>query len=186
MIKGFFFDLDGTLVDTHRANFEAYRKALSDHGIVITIEDFKKTIGKQAYDFLPELAPGLPSKTYENIGSRKAEYYKDLAHLSKLNQPLRQFVDYINKGHVVALVTTAKRRNAEVILKHHKLEGCFDFVVCADDVIKSKPSPEAYEVALKRSGLQADEVVAFEDSESGRQAAESAGIAVITIKDFAL
>jgi beta-phosphoglucomutase-like phosphatase (HAD superfamily) len=42
VIKGFFFDLDGTLVNTHEANFRAYRQAI------------REVVGKEANDELKE------------------------------------------------------------------------------------------------------------------------------------
>lgn len=185
MIQGFFFDLDGTLVDTHRANFEAYRRALAEFNVEITYEQFKKTIGHQAQTYLPWLAPGLASKEYKKIAERKAVHYQDVMHLTAANKSLLQFLNAIRPNHVVALVTTAKRENANAVLLHYGLADIFDVVVASDDVYASKPSPECYQLALKKVGLEAKEVIAFEDSSPGAAAAEAAGIAVVRIERFA-
>lgn len=184
MIKGFFFDLDGTLADTHAANFEAYRRALLDIHIAITFEDFKKTIGQQAQTFLPLLAPGLSKEEYAAIAARKATYYKNLVHLSVLNVHLLRLIHSLQSELTIALVTTAKRKNAEAVLRHHGIADIFDVIVTADDVETSKPSPECYHLALRTAGLKPSEVIAFEDSETGIKAAETAGIAVVVIRDF--
>lgn len=186
MIKGFFFDLDGTLVDTHGANFEAYRHALSDFGVELTFGAFKKSIGHQAKEFLPWFAPNLTAEQYEEVAQLKKRYYKDAAHISVLNEQLAQFISAIKPNHIVALVTTAKKENAETILRHHNLMALFDEIVTAEDVKVSKPSPDAYLIALEKTGLRADEVVAFEDSQPGIDAAKAASIAVIEVKDFQL
>ena len=47
-----------------------------------------------------------------------------------------------------------------------------------------KPNPEAYLLALHKTGLAADEVIAFEDSLKGEAAAIGAGINVIRIRNF--
>lgn len=186
MIKAFFFDLDGTLVDTHQANFEAYRHALADVGVTITHDDFKKSIGHQAQLFLRWFAPGLADEEYHAIADRKAKYYKDLMHLSVLNAQLVKFIEAVRPEHKIVLVTTAKRRNANAVLDHHKLTDTFDLIITAEDVTKSKPSPECYNLALSKTGLEASEVIAFEDSQPGIEAAETAGIPVVYIKDFVL
>jgi beta-phosphoglucomutase-like phosphatase (HAD superfamily) len=148
MIRGFLFDLDGTLVDTHKANYEAYKRALADFGLDLTWERFKPSIGHQAKAFLPKLAPGLTEEQYAEIRERKAKYYLELMH--------------------------------------HQLKDTFHKVITAGDVVHAKPDPEAYVLALKQLGLEPSEALAFEDSESGKQAAEAAGIQVIMIRDFAV
>lgn len=54
----------------------------------------------------------------------------------------------------------------------------------AEDVKVSKPSPECYELALKICNIKPSEALAFEDSQPGVEAAEKAGIPVITVSDF--
>lgn len=184
MIKGFFFDLDGTLVDTHQPNYEAYKCALHDFGVNISFEDFKQYIGEQARVFLPKLAPGLRPEEYAVIADKKAQYYKDVLHTSVLNVQLIRLIEDLQPDHTIALVTTAKKRNAEAVLTHHKLTRLFDFIITADDVKESKPSPESYQLALRNAGLTSSEALAFEDSETGMKAAEAAGIATVFIGKF--
>lgn len=184
IIKGVFFDLDGTLVDTHDANYQAYKAAIAKQGRIIDFEGFRQTIGMQAQDFLPMLAPGLSAGQYQSIATDKARFYKELIHATVPNRALIDFLKYISVHHIVVLVTTAKRANATAVLGHHGLDDIFTAIVTAEDVSQSKPSPEAYLLALNLVGLNADEVIAFEDSETGIQAAQAANIAVMKIRDF--
>lgn len=184
MIKGFFFDLDGTLVDTHRANFEAYRHALEDYGVAITFDEFKKSIGHQAKTFLPWFAPSLSSEELDEVAEKKKQFYKEYVHLSVPNTQLVELLKYLKPHHVIVLVTTAKRVNAEMMLTHHKLQDVFDQIITFEDVTNSKPSPESYQLALERTKLKPNEVIAFEDSPSGIAAASGAGIAVVEVRDF--
>lgn len=185
MIKGLLFDLDGTLVDTHIANYEAYRDALSDIGLDITYEDFKKSIGHQARTFLPWFAPGQTENVYAKISARKAVYYQRKMHRTRLNVKLKQFLEAMKPNHVIVLVTTAKRENAFAVLRHHNLEKMFDIIICAEDVKMSKPNPECYVKALNKAKLLPTEVIAFEDSEPGIVAAQAAGISgVVKVGEF--
>ena len=90
----------------------------------------------------------------------------------------------MKQAHVIVLVTTAKRANAQTVLRHHELEEYFDYVVTSDDVSASKPDPECYLLALQKCGIKPNEALAFEDSEPGILAAEAAGINVIRVGDF--
>jgi len=89
------------------------------------------------------------------------------------------------KHQLCVLVTTAKRENVASVLRHHDLAQYFTHIVSGDDVADHKPSPEAYQLALQKAGLQPQEVLAFEDSQSGIDSAEAAGIPVVQIKEFA-
>ena len=184
MIRGLLFDLDGTLVDTHQANFEAYRRALADCGVVLSHEAFMEVVGHQAMTFLPMLAPGLSQDEYRQITERKAVYYKEVIHLSVANTALIKFLDDAGGKNRTALVTSAKRGNAENVLQHHGLTDKFDLIITSDDVATSKPSPEPYLLALEKLGLKPEEAIAFEDSAVGVQAAEAAGIAVVPIGNY--
>jgi beta-phosphoglucomutase len=176
MIKGFFFDMDGTLVDTHEANYVAYKKALADFNIAI---------GQQANDFLPQLAPTLNRDDYDSLAAKKAEYYKESLELSKANAELVRFLHMISQDHVTVLVTTARPANAQAVLDRHNLKDYFDHVITNDDVRNSKPAPDCYEVALKKSGLSPNEVIVFEDSATGVSSAQSAGInSIVLVKSF--
>jgi beta-phosphoglucomutase-like phosphatase (HAD superfamily) len=42
MLKAIFFDLDGTLFFTRKANFLAYQKAFLTFGVNLTEEEYKK------------------------------------------------------------------------------------------------------------------------------------------------
>jgi HAD superfamily hydrolase (TIGR01509 family) len=186
VVQAFLFDLDGTLVDTHQANFEAYKKAFAHFDVRLTWEQFKPSIGRQAKVFVPILAPGLTEAQYAEIRDLKAKYYKGLLHLTQANGPLIELMRSLAMHYPTALVTTAQLQNANAILEHHRLADIFKIVITAADVEHAKPHPEGYVTALKQLGVQADDALAFEDSETGRQAAEAAGISVIMIKDFAV
>jgi len=185
-IKGFFFDLDGTLVDTHEANFRAYKQAAHDVIGAELGEDLKKRIkaGESSKDFLPSLLPEISDEQVSAVNTRKKEVYPDHLHVSELNAYLSHFLQQMSEHYITALVTTAKKDNAEAVLKAHGIDGYFNFKIFGHDVKAMKPDPEAYLLALEKAGLSADEVIAFEDSQKGIDAATAAGIKTIHIRNF--
>lgn len=185
-IKGFFFDLDGTLVDTHEANYGAYEKSVADlHGIHLE-EELKAHIksGMTSKDFLPLLISGITDDEVDAVNERKKEEYPNHLHKSIANEYLVRFLENIANHYVTVLVTTAKKANAEAVLKEHGIEDYFNFTIYGEDVDNTKPHPEAYIKALQLSGLHEDEVIVFEDSSKGIESAEAAGLNYIRIKDF--
>lgn len=186
VIKGFFFDLDGTLVDTHEANFYAYHEAIkSVKGIDMNaqLRDRIK-LGESSHTFLPELINDLTENELDTINAEKKKYYPKHLDKSSLNESLVGFLKKLSEHYTTVLVTTAKRTNAESVLKFHELDSFFTYSIYGDDVQVMKPHPEAYLKALEITGLKASEVIAFEDSNKGIEAATAAGINTIHIKDF--
>jgi len=185
LIKGFFFDLDGTLVDTYRADFLAYRDAVKD---VLDKEldeaAYAALHGMEIAAKLASLFPGVDPASIDKIRSVKKQAYLQYLNLTSLNVELVSFLKQLSRHHMCVLVTTAKKDNVSAILNHHGLDKLFEFIVSGDDVTRHKPDSEAYEIALQKSGLQPDQVLAFEDSKSGLESAEAAGISVVHIREF--
>jgi beta-phosphoglucomutase len=184
-IKGFFFDLDGTLIDTEEANFQAYQQAIfTICGVKITKANYKKIHGMAYKDFLPILVAGINDIDIDAISKQKKVLYKEQMHLTKPNMFLIEFLKRMADDYITCLVTTAKRDNANHVINAYGIKDIFNYKVFGDDVKQMKPDPEAYNVALAMSGLKPDEVIAFEDSQVGIRAANAAGISTIHIRSF--
>jgi len=186
LIKAFFFDLDGTLVDTHQANTSAYREAIK----FVTSEDAGDSLhayiknGESSKDFLPKVVKGIGADSIKSINDKKKDLYPAQLHESRLNEFLSNFLKQMYSHSDTVLVTTAKKDNALAVLRHHGLEEYFTYMIFGDDVDNMKPKPDAYLLALKLTGLKTDEVIAFEDSGKGIEAANAAGINVVHIRSF--
>jgi len=184
-IKAFFFDLDGTLVNTYEADFLAYQDAILEvTGFSITQPDFAKTNGKEMRYKLAELTPGISEDKILQIGAQKKLHYAKYLHLTIPNKPLIAFLQAQARDQKAVLVTSAKRHNATMVLKAHSLIGHFSEMIFGDDISNPKPHPEPYLLALKRMDLRSDEALAFEDSDTGALSATAAGIKVIRIRNF--
>lgn len=184
MIQAFLFDLDGTLVDTHKANYEAYKAALSEQDVDISWDQYRPTIGMQSSHFLPILAPNLSSNQIAAVRQAKAVHYEDLVHLTEQNDALVNFMKSLSQHYKIGLVTTAQKQSAEMVLKEHDLYKHFDVIVTAADVANHKPNPEGYKLALSKLNVAAQDALAFEDSDTGIAAARAAGIKVVKIQEF--
>lgn len=182
MIKGLFFDLDGTLVHTYEADFMAYRDAIAEvTGDTIDQADFAKTHGQEMRDKLTSLKFDLSEHDVQKVGAAKKRHYDKYVHITEADESLIGLLAKLADQLVMVLVTTAKQENALKVLAQHGLTDYFQYTVFGDEVAKPKPDPEPYLLALQKSGLAADDVIAFEDSPTGIAAAEAAGIKVIPV-----
>jgi beta-phosphoglucomutase len=183
-VQALLFDLDGTLVDTREANYQAYRDAFAESGHELTLDAFATTWGRDSRDFIPDLLPGIGPEGVDTIRAAKSRLYADQLHRTTVNEALIAFLRLMAPTHRTALVSTAKSGNGRQILDVHGLTPLFDIVVWGDDVEKSKPDPEGYLRALDLLGADASSALAFEDSETGRQAALAAGLPVLEVPHF--
>jgi beta-phosphoglucomutase len=183
MIKGLFFDLDGTLLLTDKANYIAYRDALEEFNLELTPEAFKKVNGKDSRDFLKSIFPKLTEQQVNKIRSDKAKRYLDLFGLVEANTPVIEILK-ANQDKITAIVTNAKSLGTYAILDYFELSDKVTKVLTGDLVSRGKPSSEIYFRALKECELNCNEVIAFEDSNEGVISARGAGIAVIKVPKF--
>lgn len=186
VVKAFFFDLDGTLVDTHEANYLAYRQAIADVAGVEATEELRQLIqqGRSSKEFIPIILGVQKNEVIDRINERKRETYKTFISHSTPNKYLVDFIKKISQHHITGLVTTAKKHNADTVLHTHDLNEDFSFKIFGDEVEYMKPHPEAYLMAIEKSGVLPHEILVFEDSDKGIMAATAAGLTVVHIKDF--
>lgn len=182
--SGLVFDLDGTLVDSMPAHFEAWCKALDGHGApgVFGEDVFYAMGGRPTKDIVVELngEMGLALDP-DTVSNSKRKYF--LESLSKV-EVVGPVVDFVkaNYGKVpMAIATGGTRAVATKILESLELTGLFDSIVTADDVECGKPDPEVFLKAAQYINLDPKECVAFEDAAQGIIAAQMAGMKVVTV-----
>jgi len=200
-IKGFFFDQDGVIIDTekdgHRVAFNqtfkklgfdfewsvnAYHDLLQIGGGKERMKHYLHTKG-----FGREVKPEDEEALIKSLHLAKTDMFIELIESGKL--PLRpgihRMMKEINKGgYVLGVCTTSDQRAAQAVAGVILKDIHFDFVLAGDIVLKKKPDPEIYNLALESSGLKADECVVFEDSQNGVEAAKAAGMHVVATTNF--
>jgi beta-phosphoglucomutase len=183
IVRGLLFDLDGTLVDTAAANNRAYAAALAEAGITVEPDAIATAAaGRHWSEFLPGLLVGADRDIEAaTVASRKGELYRAMLGETRLNATLVAFAASCRPATRTAIVTTASAASVDALLRQHEITELFDVIVVGEDVVRRKPDPEAYQLALARLGLVADECLAFEDSEVGIRSARAAELTVIRV-----
>ena len=70
------------------------------------------------------------------------------------------------------------------LLKLAGIESRFDYVLCGDEIEKSKPDPEIFLKVSEKLGCSPNQCLVLEDSEVGIEAAYKAGMFSIMIPDM--
>ena len=180
-IQGLLFDLDGTLVHTQEANFNAYNFALRQLGLKFNFEDFKSTNGMDSRKFLAKSFPHLSIAEIDEIRAIKASVYKNFFSNTHLDRTLSGLIDSVLGDKRLGIVTTAKKLNVYEILEFHNIREKFDVIVTGDDTVNPKPSPDPYLRAIEILNISASQILAFEDSQIGCDSAIAAGLGVFRV-----
>ena len=186
VIRGFLFDLDGTLIDSERETAEAMARALL-RGQNIAIEQYDRDfiIGRSwiaIYDSLTARYPQLTWNREETIARTAMLRDEVFAEVGITVLPGARAALGWTGQHPRALVTGSSRVEVTQVLPLIGPEARFATIVAAEDVTRSKPAPDGYQKAMDLLGLAAHECLVVEDSEAGIAAGRTAGCLVIAVR----
>jgi 16S rRNA pseudouridine516 synthase len=190
MYKNFFdgyeaivFDLDGTIINDEFV----WDSVLEDVFLPEIISD---------RPYLGERGQNLRAKIYsiKIRNSFRSEISEDSFYELVLNNFFKrlgeievtpgfiEFAEFLkSKEKKLALVTNSDQRLTNKILESLNLKKYFDLIVTADDVVYPKPAPDIYKLAILKLNLKNEKILVFEDSVSGSNAAEIAGLKMIIV-----
>jgi len=177
------FDMDGTLVDSERIHWQAWKKTLASYGAGLPeYRDFKKYVGVSDEQMAMEfISSGALSVSQNQLVADKCSAYHELIPYIELLPGVAPMLHSFNGRCLMAVASSSPHQEVAAILAHHGLSVCFETVVGGDMVERKKPDPEIYLLVVSRLGVAPADCVAFEDSQSGIAAADSAGLATVAI-----
>ena len=161
--KGFFFDLDGTLVDSH-LDFDAMRRDLDFPEGALILEHLET----------------LPASQQEEAKKIIHEHELKGAHSSIIIPGAKDLIDYIHKQNCYSAIQTRNSLECtQIMLKKHNLK--IDTIITREN-FKPKPHPEGLLYLQKKFNLQKSECVYFGDYLFDEQTARNANMDFILIK----
>ncbi len=187
-IKGVIFDFNGTLYWDTQLHNVAWDLFLEKNRIFLSDEEKNTRIhGKNNIDILKSLfTRELSLKDIDEMSIEKEDIYQSLClkHKLGLAPGSVSFFKFLTKIRIpFTIATAADLYNVDFYFKHLDLGFYFDKskVIYSDGTLKSKPDPEIFRKAMTVLGLKEGEVLIFEDSTSGIEAAENAKVKKIII-----
>ncbi len=186
--KAVFFDLDGTLVDTEPIWNEALLTVLGPLGYgFVPIEKLPPGtyIGTKWEFILGEYDIETPLSTKDLVDQTHNELIKIIRRQENF-EARDGFWDLIvelkdEKHMITALLSNSDRVVVDAILNKLEMKSLFDLTIAGDEVKQRKPDPEIYKKAAKNLNLSNKEVLVFEDSVTGAQAAAKAKMDMVII-----
>lgn len=169
------FDLDGTLVNTDKANSVAYRKVLAKSGF----GSVPGLSGRITMQTILKNIDGLSKTDARKIALAKAEEYCKVLWNSDLGpaaEALRMVIAGRDLFSKVVLLTDSQERRALETLRFHGLDSCFDEIVC------NEGSGDKYLNYFKCHDANPAVTIVWENDKQEISSAVKAGVNIKNIK----
>ncbi|MET3806253.1 HAD superfamily hydrolase (TIGR01509 family) [Nakamurella sp. UYEF19] len=183
---GVIFDLDGVVADTEHlwdaswaacsvAAGQPWGHADSETLLGLSVPEWSAELARRNGDHSPEGAIRAAKFCIDYILSAIDDGRGELMDGG------RELVEYAAARGPIALATSSARPIIDHLLTRNGLAGMFSATVSSAEVPRGKPSPDVYQEAARRSGLDTGPAIGIEDSSNGIRSAHAAGLYVIAI-----
>ena len=170
-------DHDGVLVDTEPWYFRAGERALADIGFTVDQGQYVEGMGQALGTWAQARAAGVDEQTIDRQRVVRDAYYQEYLRTEAIEiEGVADALAELSQHVRMAIVTTSKRVDFELVHRDRRLTRFVDFVLVREDYTRAKPAPEPYLTALNRFRAAPDEALVVEDSSRGLRSAVAAGI----------
>lgn len=182
MIKAIITDFDGTLVNTFKANYQAYARAFHEVGLELSPQQYGQCFGLR-FDRFMDTMNIKPTEIRDKIRKLKKDFYPLFFDSLRPNLGLIALLRLIKSDYDVkiAIASTARRENLLAVLNYLDLNNLFDLIMTGESVVNGKPDPEIYIETMNKLNVASVQTLIFEDSEIGIAAAKASGANYIKI-----
>ena len=184
-IRGVILDVDGTLVDSNDAHARAWVEAMAEYGYIVAFEKVRPLIGMGGDKVLP-VAIHLykDSLTGSQISKRREAIFKEryLPHVRAFPGAKELLQEMRSRGLKLAVASSSKPEELKALLRLVGAEDLVEEKTSSQDVQRSKPDPDVMQVTLKRTGLDADEVLMLGDTAYDIEAARKVHVLTIAFR----
>ncbi len=179
MINTVIFDMDGVLINSEPVHIRNEQEIFDELGIKVGEEEHHSFIGVAAREVWRRLIEKHQLDiTVEELHVRGRERYLEYLRKGEV-EPVEGGIElaryFHDHGYKVLLASSASAATVKAVLNHFGWQGAFDHTVSADDILHSKPAPDAFLKAAELAGELPAHCVVIEDSTNGVKAAKRAG-----------
>jgi HAD superfamily hydrolase (TIGR01509 family) len=184
-IKGFIFDMDGTLTDNMNFHLPVWERVVAEMGGTLSGEMLLKELYGKNEDIITRIF-GADKFTLEEAmywGEFKEAKYREV-YKGKI-KPLPGLLSFLeaakNSGIKLGLGTAGTAENIEFNLHEMNIGQYFDAKIGREQVNFSKPHPETFLICAEQMGLEPEACLVFEDVPKGVQTATAAGMQSVVL-----
>ena len=181
----FFFDMDGTLIDSNGVWKDVDREFLARRGLPYTrayYEGVAHTIFPLAAKFTKEYCH--LEESCEEIMAEWMDLAKDAyAHVT-VKPGVRAYLKQCKaEGRQMAVVTSSVPAHCHTALERLDLEKYFQRITFAQELGLEKRDPEIWRIAAREGGVRPEDCTVFDDSLAACKGARQARMRVVGVYD---
>ncbi|MDA0282898.1 MAG: HAD family phosphatase [Planctomycetota bacterium] len=184
-IRAVAFDLDGLIFNTEHVFAIAAAQLFENRNLVMPEDLIRRMMGRRPPEGMWILKEALGTDdSVENVQEECSERFLGLLdlHLEPMPGVFELFTQLEELGLPKAVATSSPLRFLDNLMG--RFDGLFErfqFALTAENVEQGKPNPEIYLKAAAKLNVNPDEMLVFEDSEAGTNAAAAAGAFVVSV-----
>ena len=182
MLRGVIFDIDGTLVDSNEAHARSWVDTLREAGYDVPYDVIWPMIGMGGDKLLPS-AVGIESDSEvgKSLAKRRWElfqrdYLPDLEPTPGARDLVKRMKD---DGLAMIVATSASGNEVTSLLEAAGVADLMQEKTSSSDAAESKPDPDIVQAAVRKSGIEPDELIMLGDTPYDVQAAIGANVRLV-------
>ena len=184
MKKYILFDNDGVLDETENWYYEANKKALKQLGLNLQMDEYQEIMARGGTAWELAINAGITTEIIDKKRVQRDNYYQEFLHTKNLEIPnVKKVLKNLSKKYKMAIVTTSRRVDFELIHKNRGISDYMQFVLCVEDYERAKPYPDPYLKGLELLKASAKDTIVVEDSQRGLISAVNANIECVIVKN---
>lgn len=178
-LKAVIFDMDGVILDSFDAWFNVVNLARKELKLKnISKEEFRNEAWGTSVQ--ADVKKYYQNKSVEEISALYKRLMLESIGKTRLMPGVAEAIQAVRKkGIKTGLVTNSFQSVVSKALEFHKINGCFDAVVTADEVERVKPYPDPLIKICEKLGIMPQETIYVGDTKFDYKAGKAAGCAVV-------
>ncbi len=180
--KCLLFDNDGVLVETEKWYYEANVKTLKELGFELPLDKYLRMMAKGRTTWEEPIKNGFTDQEVLEARAVRDRYYQEFLQKEDIEiEGIEEVLKELSKSYQMAIITTSRRVDFELIHNQREIVKYMDFVLCEEDYPRAKPFPDPYLKGVELFQCKKEEAIVIEDSERGLTSAYHAGIDCVIV-----
>jgi phosphoglycolate phosphatase len=175
------FDLDGTLVNAYPAIIQSFNHTMRAVGAPVrSPRVIRRAVGWGDRNLLK---PFVKAEVLETALSLYRRHHRQaLPRLARLIPGVKRLLKELKKrGYKIAVASNRPTRFTRIIIRHLGISPCFDYVLCADKLLRGKPHPDILLSIMKRFSAPPGRTIYVGDMTIDVQAGRRAGVRIVAV-----